>query len=1060
MTARRSDLEPAPFFVLRTPLLAWDEWLAFASELSAPAATDLESALAADRKRARERLRSIVAQPMVREALFVASPSLDESIDLWLADPDSERGAKAERTIVKYLARMAGRPTPFGLFAGCSVGTMGETTQLRLAPRSAYRRHTRLDMDYLFALCEALARDPELRARVRYHPNSSLYRAAGTLRYAEARLSAKVRAYHLVAVEPTDYLDALLERAREGGTAEALATFLADVAETSVEEAREFVTELLESQLLLPELSAPVTGPEPLLQLAQKLEGHPSAEVLRRAGAALSAIDGEPLGASPSRYRDVARSLGQLPVEVELARLFQVDLVKPAGELRLGREVLVEMVAGVELLHRLARPVDGLRGFREAFVARYESAEVPLAEVLDEESGIGFQRNESPGAEASPLLDGFVFPDRGGDAPRFGAREKLLLAKITAAFQRGQREIHLLPGDVDAMATRDSLPLPDSFAVVATVLAESESKLAAGDFRLRFRSASGPSGANLLGRFCHGDRALEGLVREHLEAEARLRPGAIFAEIVHLPEGRVGNILLRPVLRDWELTYLGTSGAPRDRQIPLEDLVVSVREGRIILRSKRHGREVIPRLSTAHWPSNPRSLGVYRFLCALQMQGVTPGLGWNWGALDATPVLPRLTCGRIILDVARWRIGADRLSAISEARGAAQFAAVQELRRALALPRFVALQEGDHLLPVDLDHVLPVETFTHLVKSRREIVLVELMQDLVAQGPEGRFVHELVVPFLRARPPTVESAPSPPSVPIVRRVPPGSDWLYAKLYAGAAGVDDLLRGVVAPLVRAAMQSGAATRWFFIRYADPHWHLRLRIEGAPARLREELEPALAAAAAPLFAQGKLWRLDFDTYHREVERYGGPEGMRLCERLFHADSEAVLAIVESLEGDAGDDARWRLALCGVDRLLGDLGLGLEARRKVVESMRNNLAREFGIETNFEKQLGQRFRRERSALEALLAPAVDEAHPLAPGLALLERRSITQRAVAGDLAAAERAGRLQMPVAGLAASLVHMHTNRILRSAARAQELIVYDFLLRLYDSQLARQKKGLG
>src|SRR5258708_6739804 len=35
-------------------------------------------------------------------------------------------------------------------------------TRLTLAPRADYRRHTRLDMDYLFALCEELERDPGL----------------------------------------------------------------------------------------------------------------------------------------------------------------------------------------------------------------------------------------------------------------------------------------------------------------------------------------------------------------------------------------------------------------------------------------------------------------------------------------------------------------------------------------------------------------------------------------------------------------------------------------------------------------------------------------------------------------------------------------------------------------------------------------------------------------------------------------------------------------------------------------------------------------------------------
>src|SRR6185503_11884667 len=100
-----ATVEPSGFFALRTPLLPFDELRQLGDGLSATAAAApaLAAALDRDRQLARARLRAIVERPEVREALFVASPSLDESLAVWREAPESERGAKVERTLVRYV---------------------------------------------------------------------------------------------------------------------------------------------------------------------------------------------------------------------------------------------------------------------------------------------------------------------------------------------------------------------------------------------------------------------------------------------------------------------------------------------------------------------------------------------------------------------------------------------------------------------------------------------------------------------------------------------------------------------------------------------------------------------------------------------------------------------------------------------------------------------------------------------------------------------------------------------------------------------------------------------
>ncbi len=216
---------PSGFFVLRTPLLPFEEMAAWSAGLEAVGSLGdprgLQEALERDRALLRDRLLALVARPEVREAIFVASPSLDETLDVWQKEPDSKRGRKLEPAVVSYVSRAATRATPFGLFAGCTTGTIDAQTRLHLQVRERYQPHSRLDMDYLWALAEAVERHPRLRRALTYEPNSSLYEVAGRLHLAEARLTATGRSYHLVAVDKSPYLTAALERAKGGAVLEA-----------------------------------------------------------------------------------------------------------------------------------------------------------------------------------------------------------------------------------------------------------------------------------------------------------------------------------------------------------------------------------------------------------------------------------------------------------------------------------------------------------------------------------------------------------------------------------------------------------------------------------------------------------------------------------------------------------------------------------------------------------------------------------------------------------------------------------------------------------------------
>lgn len=997
---------PSEFFVLRTPLLPFE--------------TLLEWAEAED---PRAYLLSIVARPEVAEALALASQSMGDL----LKDGSAGHSPKLLLALARYVCRMSARPTPFGLMAGYSVGLVGNETRLALSPIEDNERITQIGVQHLGGFSVRLTGDPAVRDRAKLRPSSSLYEVAGQYRYVEAHETFDGRGYQLQAVRGGRELRAALELARGGLTAGELTEALARELGADSEAVGPYVQLLVANQLLVPDVHPRVTTGDALDELARRLApiAEEPAAKLAALREELRRIDARGTGLAPAEYDPLRKATAELFPGVPLDNLLHVALRKPA-EPELDRRVADRIVKGVEVLRRLFANADQdpVRRFRERFIERYENRFVPMLEALDEELGIGFIGYGEESADDSPLLQGLSFPDA-APAPRNLPCDKVLLEKVGRALLESSMEIVLTADDVERMALPSPLPLPDSFAVLASV----------GRRELVVHTSLGPAGARLLGRFCQGDPRLEELVRAHLRHEESLRLDALFAEAVNLPQGRSANIIARPALRDYDVPFLGESGLPPERQIPASDLLLGVRENRLLLWSRSLGREIIPRVTSAH---NVKSHGVsvYRFLASVARQGVASALYWDWGPLADLPFLPRVRYEDVVLCRATWFLRAADRQLLGRHGNAAE---------RLRMPRFVLFMDGDQELLVDLQNEMSIQSFL-AASAKREIAIVhELLpqpDELLAEDAAGHYTHELVVPFQRLDPVPLRKA-APPALHRAedRFVPPGGDWLYFKLYTGYSTADRLLVDWIAPLAQRLREEGLIRSWFFLRYRDPDFHLRVRLSGDPEVLFGEVRRRFSESFAPLLGRGWMSRVQLDTYVRELERYGGPRGAALAEELFCADSDAVAALLPLVQSDPA--LRWQLAVYGIDALFDDLGFDVHGKARVLERLVRMYGAELHSDRSVRDQLAKQTRARRDALRTIFASAEQQAwaDPY-------RRRSARVRPLTPALR------ELDLPFEELTSSYLHMHLNRWFRSTPRAQEFVAYDLLHRWVLSLVAR------
>jgi thiopeptide-type bacteriocin biosynthesis protein len=425
-----------------------------------------------------------------------------------------------------------------------------------------------------------------------------------------------------------------------------------------------------------------------------------------------------------------------------------------------------------------------------------------------------------------------------------------------------------------------------------------------------------------------------------------------------------------------------------------------------------------------------------RFLDDLSRDGMAQLGSFDWGPAAGFPFLPRVQSGRIVLSLAQWHIDASTRNSELPAESPTAFReALRRWRELWQVPRHVYLSFGDNRLLLNLEDTAQVEQVREEVHRLQEGGYVVLQEALPAPdqawatGPDGHFLTELMVPLVlreAAKQASKETAESHASIRAVsaesRLRPPGSDWLFAKLYCPRTFEEDLIAGPMRTFCEFVRSASLAEEWFFIRYSDPDPHLRVRFHGVPERLVSQLLPQFCSWAADLMSDGLCLRFCFDTYDREVERYGGVSGTAVAEALFAADSRAVAELLYLDQQRSLGMDRTTLTVLSIDDLLAGLGL--------TEANRLEWYRERVVSRH---ETGPEYRQRKGTLRSLLGNP--ESLRTQSGGEAVAHTFAARRAVLAPVArrlgeAAER-GELGQPPAILYRSFVHLHCNRLLGS-----------------------------
>ncbi|WP_237725581.1 lantibiotic dehydratase [Streptomyces sp. W007] len=832
---------------------------------------------AADAESCRQWIKQVWADDTVVSAVEIAAPVLAAAVRKVI--DGKARRTRIRRTahsVTRYLLRMQFRATPFGMFAGPASVRLGPRTSIRWGTQHA--TFARADATWLHDFVTTLEQDPEILRHLHVVADPTI-----TVRGATISVPCQPGADGPTetTLRRTKAAELVLSLAQAPTLVkDVVAKIKADYPDTAVTTIEGMVRTLVAHRVLLTNLPAPMTRDDALGHLVDQLDrtsraGAPDsavrvrAEKLRHVHQLLHQHD----HAHPDEQRTLrvqaTTAMNQLTGVTEGSLAVHL---RPDCNIVLPHQVAAEASRALDVIGRITPYPNGSPAWRDyltRFLERYSTGTVvPVRELTDPDTGLGFPVGYRNTVLPRPVL---------ATTPR----DEHLLALVQEAALTDRREIVLTEDDIEALSTGKPSQVPAHIEFTFTVLGQSQSALDEGRFTLSVVGLSLAAGVTT-GRFLP---TLEPSDLDRVKAVHAALPtlteGAVRGQVSGPPlKVPINNVSRSPLVAP-ELLSIGEHNP--DATLGLDDLGVVADAARFYLVSLSTGQIIEPTVMNAVELSSSTH-PLTRFVCELPRSHTAVLMPFFWGAASQLPFLPEVRVGRTVLSAALWRL---RHRDFGD--GDDWNERFINWRCTYGLPRTVYLGASDQRLRLDLDEPVHQELLRAELKRHGKAVLHEAPEES-AFGWLDR-AHEVAMTFAadqeRRPAPTIRSS----TARDVGRMPGSSHWVYVKLYGSTARVPEVLTGHLPRLLRDGW--GTPPSAWFIRYADPDPHIRLRLHLPGPGAFGSAAQAVAQWAAELRREGLLHRVQWDTDHPETGRYGTGRALEAAESYFVADSAAAVA-----------------------------------------------------------------------------------------------------------------------------------------------------------------------
>ena len=684
-------------------------------------------------------------------------------------------------------------------------------------------------------------------------------------------------------------------------------------------------------------------------------------------------------------------------------------------------EVLIELT-GFLNRNTLINRNPSLDEFKAQFIKRFENKEIPLLIAMDPEMGVGY-RSLAQDQEEDLLVQKLKTFKKEAEQSSPSIQYSLLQQFILNQFM--QDEVVKLEQFMQT-STNNVLPIANTISIM----------LQYADEKLVIEHIGGCTANALLGRFTMASEELTTIGRKFAAIEQEANPEVVFFDIAYQIEKNADNINRRKSVYDYELPIL--SWTETEGFLDVDDIMISIIGEEIILRSVKLGKRVVPKLASAY-NYNRSDLSIYRFLSDLQHQNIHSRLGID--ILQAFPGLShykRIQYKNVIVSPEKWLVP---YQICKESNPKISADMVKKWLMDINLNRPFKCGIADQTLLYNLSIADDLIAFLLFCRNKEDLYIEEAFipaSPLIRDEQGQPYLSEFIINLEHTKQiyqPSAIKTNGDMSQQGNEAYIPGEEWLYFEIYCHPKRCNAILLDIFGSLLSDYKKK--ITHWFFIRYTDPSYHIRLRLQLRDPADASILLTGLSKLLKHHITTGIVSDLQLKTYRPEMARYGAGR-MHFVERCFTINSDFVMELIGK---SAAINDLYFSSIKMMEEIWEGAEFTLEQQLLFAEEMANRFSVEMNITTDGFKRLNVGFKD-------------FESNAIAVSLNKLQHRKMlkTEKSFLEVLQTCNLKEQSK-----LLADLFHMHTNRLFNDDQRVHELIIYYYLTKRLKTKIGRLKK---